>query len=69
MMYQLEREMQDRLNSYRREADLIGAIPRRDLRRVVVATLRKIADDLEQRLPGPVVADGHTAVAGCGRKR
>jgi hypothetical protein len=50
--YQLEREMHDRVDRYRREAELRRTIPHQGIRRSLAVVLRKLADRVEPRRQG-----------------
>lgn len=51
MSYQLEREMRDRVNRYRHEAEVRRSVPGRSLRAAIASMLRKLADGLEPGQP------------------
>lgn len=63
MSYQLEREMEFRVSRYRSEAAVRRAIPRgRGLRRLA-ATLRRLADRIEERAAnGSFAGEARTVV-------
>lgn len=69
MSYQLEREMQYRVDQYRREAAVRRAVPGGKVLRQLAVALRRVADLLEARATGKVFLSEGSDVVLQGRNR